>query len=99
LKFSGEIDLYTEFKTQFFSGLQNLQRGDPKATPAALFAIVDAANPPLRFFLGNQNLPWVRTAYSERLATWEAWESVSNSAQGGADSAQRTSSQGQGESK
>jgi len=83
LKFSGEIDLYTEFKTQFFSGLQNLQRGDPKATPAALFAIVDAANPPLRFFLGNQNLPWVRTAYTERLATWEAWESVSNSAQGG----------------
>jgi hypothetical protein len=27
-------------------------------------------------------LPWVRAAYADRLATWEAWESVSNSAQG-----------------
>jgi hypothetical protein len=36
----------------------------------------------LRFNLGSNNLPWVRAAYAERLATWEAWEDVSNSAQG-----------------
>ena len=82
LKFAAELDIYTEFKTQFFSGLRNLERGDPNATPEALFQIVDSENPPLRFFLGSHNLPWVRTAYAERLASWEAWESVSNSAQG-----------------
>ena len=27
-------------------------------------------------------LPWVRAAHADRLETWEAWESVSNSAQG-----------------
>ena len=44
--------------------------------------MVDAENPPLRFFLGNQNLSWVKKAYEERIATWEEWEEVSNSAQG-----------------
>jgi len=37
--------------------------------------------PLLRIFLGNLSLPWVRQAYAERLATWEAWEEVSNAAQ------------------
>ena len=32
--------------------------------------------------LGNQNLPTARAAYADRLATWEAWEAVSNAAQG-----------------
>ena len=61
-----------------------MQRGDPNATLEAVFQVVDTENPPLRFFLGNQNLPSVRAAYAERLATWEAWESVSNLAQGNA---------------
>lgn len=82
LKFAEGLDIYADFKAQFFGTLRTLERGNPDATPAALFKIVDAENPPLRFFLGNQNLPSVRKAYSERLATWEAWEEVSNSAQG-----------------
>ena len=82
LKFAAGLDLYADYKTQFFGRLKDLERGDPDATPEAIFTIVDAENPPLRFFLGSHNLPWVRAAYAERLATWEAWESVSNSAQG-----------------
>ena len=82
LKFAPGLDIYTDFKTQFFDRLKTLERGDPNATPDAIFKIVDAAQPPLRFFLGDQNLPWVRKAYAERLATWEAWEAVSNEAQG-----------------
>jgi len=82
LKFAAGLDIYTDFKTQFFGGLRNMERGDPNATPEALFKIVDTENPPLRFNLGSHNLTWVRTAYAERLATWEAWEAVSNSAQG-----------------
>ncbi|GGM84408.1 short-chain dehydrogenase/reductase [Dyadobacter beijingensis] len=82
LQFSQGMDIYADFKQDFFGHLQNLERGDPNATPDALFQVIDAPEPPLRFFLGNQCLPWVRKAYAERLATWEAWEEVSNSAQG-----------------
>ena len=82
LKFAAGLDIYTDFKTQFFDRLKNMERGDPNATSAALFKMVDADNPPLRLFLGSQNLPVIRAAYAERLATWEAWASVSNSAQG-----------------
>ena len=82
LKFAPGLDIYADFKTQFFGGLRDMERGDPNATPEAIFRIVDAENPPLRFFLGSHNLPWVRTAYAERLAEWEAWEEISNSAQG-----------------
>jgi len=84
LKFAGGMDIYQDFKTQFIGEIRDMERGDPAATPQALFQMVDSANPPLRFFLGNQNLPWVRSAYAERLATWEAWESISNMAQGSA---------------
>ncbi|WP_245967207.1 SDR family NAD(P)-dependent oxidoreductase [Ulvibacterium marinum] len=82
LKMASGLDIYSDFKGQFIQGLRNLERGNPNATPKALFKVVDAKQPPLRLFLGNQTLPSVRKAYNERLATWEAWESVSNAAQG-----------------
>lgn len=85
LKFSQGLDIYASYKEEFFGNLRKLERGDPHATPDALFQIVDAQQPPLRLFLGSQCLPWVRKAYAERLATWEAWEGVSNSAQGKPD--------------
>ncbi|NMH28249.1 SDR family NAD(P)-dependent oxidoreductase [Flavobacterium silvaticum] len=81
LKFSNNLDIYNDFKNEFFGTLQNLERGNPEATPDAIFAIADAENPPLRFFLGNQNLPWVKKDYAERLAIWEEWATVSNAAQ------------------
>jgi len=82
LKFAEGLDIYADYKNQFFEGLRNLERGNPNATPPALFKIVDAENPPLRFFLGKHAMTWVREAYAERIATWEAWETVSNEAQG-----------------
>lgn len=82
LKFAPGLDIYESFKTQFFGRLKDMQRGDPEATPQALFQVVDSENPPLRFNLGSHNLSWVRAAYAERLATWEEWQPVSESAQG-----------------
>lgn len=82
LKFAQGLDIYGEFKAAFFDSLSSMERGDPQATPDAIFQIVDTENPPLRFFLGSHCLPWVRSAYAGRLETWEAWEDVSNSAQG-----------------
>jgi NADP-dependent 3-hydroxy acid dehydrogenase YdfG len=82
LKFAASMDIYADFKTQFFGRLKDLEKGDPNATPQALFQVVDAENPPLRFHLGSHNLPWVRATYQERLALWEKWDAVSSSAQG-----------------
>jgi NADP-dependent 3-hydroxy acid dehydrogenase YdfG len=82
LKFAPGMDIYADYKEQFFGGLRNLERGDPEATPQALFQVVDAENPPLRFNLGSHNLAWTRGAYEERLALWEQWDAVSSSAQG-----------------
>ncbi len=84
LKFAAGMDIYADYKQQFFSTLKDMERGDPERTPEALFKVVDAENPPLRFFLGSHNLPWVKKAYEERLATWEEWQAVSNAAQGSA---------------
>jgi NADP-dependent 3-hydroxy acid dehydrogenase YdfG len=82
LKFATGMEIYTEFKNQFFETLKNLERGDPEATPQALFQVVDAENPPLRFNLGSNNLAWTRGVYEERLALWEQWDAVASSAQG-----------------
>ena len=84
LKFAAGLPVYADFKNHFIEGLRSAERGDPAATPEAIFRVVDAPNPPLRLFLGSHNLPWVRGAYAERLATWEAWETVANAAQGAA---------------
>lgn len=82
LRFSPALEHYAQFKAEFFGQLQSMERGDPRATPEALFKVVDAENPPIRFFLGSHCLPWVRNAYEERLAMWEAWKEVSDAAQG-----------------
>ncbi len=84
LKFAPGMDIYQDFKAQFFGGLRDMERGDPNATPEAIFKVVDAENPPLRINLGSHNLPWVRKAYAERMATWEEWDAVAADAQGNA---------------
>jgi NAD(P)-dependent dehydrogenase (short-subunit alcohol dehydrogenase family) len=55
---------------------------DPAATAAAILKVVDAQDPPLRFFLGSAGLPTTRTEYAKRLETWEKWNDVSVQAQG-----------------
>lgn len=82
LKFAPGMDTYNELRQQVFGRLSSAKRGDPAATGEAVLQIVDAQEPPLRFILGNEGLPMVRAAYADRIATWEAWEEVSNAAQG-----------------
>ncbi len=81
-KFATGLDIYADLKAQVFEGMKTMKRGDPNATSEAMFKLVDAENPPLRLFLGSHNLPQVRAAYAERLAIWEAWQSIAESAQG-----------------
>lgn len=82
LKRSAGLDAYAELRERVSGSLSNEVRGDPQATAEAVLQIVDAENPPLRFILGSTGLPAARAAYNARIATWEAWESVSNAAQG-----------------
>lgn len=56
-------------------------QGDPEATPPAIFAVVDAEEPPLRLFLGEVGLPMTRAEYERRIAEWEEWDHVARAAQ------------------
>lgn len=58
------------------------QMGDPKAAGAAILKIVDAENPPLRVFFGDDALPVAQHLYQQRLETWDQWKGVSHLAQG-----------------
>jgi len=82
LRFAASRPIYDVLKAEIMESISRLEKGDPKATPQAVFAAVDAPNPPLRLFLGKHNLPDIREIYSQRLKTWEAWETVSAAAQG-----------------
>jgi NAD(P)-dependent dehydrogenase (short-subunit alcohol dehydrogenase family) len=76
------LEPYADFRKQIMANLVNVEFGDPQATPEAILKLVDTDNPPLRFAVGSGVLPMARAAYADRLATWEAREAVSNTAQG-----------------
>jgi len=56
--------------------------GDPVASRAAVLAVVDAEEPPLRVFFGDGPLAIATRDYEARLAEWRQWEHVSTLAQG-----------------
>jgi NAD(P)-dependent dehydrogenase (short-subunit alcohol dehydrogenase family) len=60
------------------------RKGDPEATAAVILELVDADDPPLRVFLGDWLLDMIRAEYQSRIATWERWNDLAVSAQGGA---------------
>ena len=76
------MEAYGPLRQRIFERLANMERGNPRATADAVLKLVDAEEPPLRMILGNKNIPEARAAYADRLATWEAWEAISNAAQG-----------------
>ena len=81
-KIADVLEPYADFRQRFIERLTSMDRGDPEATPEAILNLVDTENPPLRLALGSQILPRARALYADRIATWEAWEDVSNAAQG-----------------
>jgi NAD(P)-dependent dehydrogenase (short-subunit alcohol dehydrogenase family) len=82
LKIAPGLEAYADLRKGVAAHLSNMELGDPEATAEGILKVVDAEEPPLRFILGSKNLPRVRAAYADRLATWEAWATVSNAAQG-----------------
>ena len=57
-------------------------RGEPSATRAAILAVVDADEPPLRIFFGRGPLEVIRAEYASRIEEWENWDAVSRAAFG-----------------
>lgn len=82
LKTAGGMDVYASLRQQVFEQGSQLEFGEPKATVQAILHIVDLEQPPLRIFLGTEGMPLLRQVYEARLAEWEKWEWLSNSAQG-----------------
>jgi NAD(P)-dependent dehydrogenase (short-subunit alcohol dehydrogenase family) len=77
-----QIGAYEPMRNEYFQrGGGNLQ-GDPAATRAAILALVDAEEPPLRVLLGDELLPSIEACYQERVQTWRRWEPISIAAQG-----------------
>ncbi len=59
-----------------------MKQGDPVATAEAILKVVDAEQPPLRIFLGEQPMQWAEEQYKKRLENWHQWQPVSAEAQG-----------------
>jgi NAD(P)-dependent dehydrogenase (short-subunit alcohol dehydrogenase family) len=58
-------------------------RGDPKASAAAVLALADADDPPLRLLLGVGGLERMEAEYASRLDVWRSWNNLSVSAHTG----------------
>jgi len=63
----------------------SIKPGDPKATPAAILALVDSETPPLRLLLGRFATELIPSVYEKRLKTWEDWKDTAIAAGGGND--------------
>ncbi|RZJ82784.1 MAG: SDR family NAD(P)-dependent oxidoreductase, partial [Chryseobacterium sp.] len=79
---SETMDVYDGVREAFKNAVKAEDYGDPAATPAAILALVDSENPPLRMFLGSVGYPWIQHVYQQRLQVWEEWKETSAAAQG-----------------
>ncbi|MFE7795899.1 SDR family NAD(P)-dependent oxidoreductase [Streptomyces sp. NPDC057460] len=59
-----------------------IQASDPKGVGGAILQLVDAEEPPLRVFFGEQPTQWIPAVYQQRLETWAEWAHVSKAAEG-----------------
>jgi NAD(P)-dependent dehydrogenase (short-subunit alcohol dehydrogenase family) len=81
-KHTDKLAAYGDLRNKLAPLYANRPLGDPAATAAAILSVVDAADPPLRLFLGAAPLEAARKQYADRLQTWEAWADISRGAQG-----------------
>jgi NAD(P)-dependent dehydrogenase (short-subunit alcohol dehydrogenase family) len=78
------IDAYDDLRAARAGAAADRPSPGPEVTAEAILALVDADEPPLRLFLGAFPLAIAERAYADRLATWRAWQAVSERAQGDA---------------
>ena len=56
--------------------------GDPSGVRQAMLDLVDSHEPPLRLLLGSYGLHGSKLSTRSGLATWKAWEKVTDAADG-----------------
>ena len=78
------IDAYDDLRAARAEAAADRPSPGPEVTAEAILTLVDADEPPLRLFLGTFPLAIAERAYAYRLATWRAWQPVSERAQGDA---------------
>jgi len=76
------IEAYNPIRNAIRASFKPEDVGNPVATTAAIFEVVDTEKPPLRLVLGSATIPKFKAVYALRLADWSKWESVSIAAQG-----------------
>jgi NAD(P)-dependent dehydrogenase (short-subunit alcohol dehydrogenase family) len=81
---SRPIDAYNGERARFESARLSRMSdlAPPAASRSAILTIVDAAEPPLRVFLGENVFALARSDYEARLAEWELWQPVAAEAHG-----------------
>ncbi|MDO9486341.1 MAG: SDR family NAD(P)-dependent oxidoreductase [Actinomycetota bacterium] len=77
---SGALPHYEAFRAARVAARR--QTPPAEATNAALFAVVDDKQPPLRLLLSSPALMLATSAYEKRLAEWQAWADITRSADG-----------------
>lgn len=83
-KFAEPLPVYDELRAAVqLARSQRGAPGDPEATRGPILAIVDAAEPPLRVFFGDQPLGIAKADYASRIANWEEWQDLAVQAHGG----------------
>lgn len=82
-KHATSIDAYDAARERRAQQRGAMSQGDPSASAAAILAVVDADEPPLRLFLGTSPITTAKRDYESRIAEWDAWNDVSAAAQGG----------------
>jgi NAD(P)-dependent dehydrogenase (short-subunit alcohol dehydrogenase family) len=82
LQVAEPLQAYADVHAAVQSMMAGIELGDPMATVPAIFAVVDAEQPPLRIFLGKTPQALAKQTYADRLAEWDAWEPVSVAAFG-----------------
>ncbi|OIH99643.1 MULTISPECIES: SDR family oxidoreductase [unclassified Curtobacterium] len=81
-KRSEEIPAYAAVREAASKRPSAADPGKPEATRSAILQVVDAEEPPLRVFFGKAPLGIAERDYESRLATWRAWQPVSEEAHG-----------------
>jgi NAD(P)-dependent dehydrogenase (short-subunit alcohol dehydrogenase family) len=81
-KHATPLSAYDPIREANASRWKNRKRGDPEATAAVILKLADMDSPPLRIFLGRDTVEMAHAEYSKRLAGWDAFKDLSDSAHG-----------------
>lgn len=80
-KHATKLPAYDTMRQQSAQRASAAKRGRPEATAEAILQLVDAKDPPLRFFLGSVCLPIAQRDYNQRLDEWNRWKTISAAAE------------------